>query len=86
MTQEGATNGESTRGHDDFAAEWRRFHPLDHLVELRAPDEDSVVDILADHIADLARNDDVLVIIPDTASDARARLLSRDAPTTSSAP
>ncbi|WP_269449446.1 APC family permease [Gordonia sp. 852002-51296_SCH5728562-b] len=74
--REGATDGESTRGHDDFAAEWRRFHPLDHLVELRAPDEDSVVDILADHIADLARNDDVLVIIPDTASDARARLLS----------
>ena len=74
--QEGDTDAGTAREHDDFGSEWRRYHPLDRLVEVRAPDEDSIVDVLTDHIAALASNDDVLVIIPDSASDTRAKLLS----------
>ncbi|GAC50771.1 APC family permease [Gordonia aichiensis] len=64
--------GEPAPARDDFESEWRRFHPLSHLIELRAPDDDSVVD----YVAELAGTDDVLVIIPDTGSARRSRLLS----------
>ncbi|UEA58762.1 APC family permease [Gordonia otitidis] len=59
-----------------FVSEWRRFHPVDHLTELRAADEDAIVEVLVQHVSCLATTDDVLVVIPDTGSSTRSRLLS----------
>ncbi|WP_233425531.1 hypothetical protein [Gordonia otitidis] len=59
-----------------FVSEWRRFHPVDHLTELRAADEDAIVEVLVQHVSCLATTDDVLVVIPGTGSATRSRLLS----------
>lgn len=59
-----------------FRADWRTRHPIVPLVELAARDADSVIVEIVSYVDRIGQADDVLVVIPDPESPARARLLS----------